>query len=80
MARCRSCGAEINFIAMNSGKLHPVDTVKHTMIKGEGKETLITDDGEIIRGTFASYEEGANASGYISHFATCPYADKFRRR
>lgn len=79
MTKCRSCGAEIKFIKLKkSGKWNPVDTVKHTIIKGEGHEVIITDDGEVATGRFASREEGANASGYISHFATCPNANAHR--
>lgn len=80
MSKCRSCGAEIIWIKMRSGKAMPCDAYKRTMIKGDGKDVLITDDGGIIHGTFADYEHGANASGYISHFATCPNANQHRKR
>lgn len=80
MSRCRSCNAEILWIKMASGKNMPVDPFKHTIIKGAGNETLVTEDGHIIHGRFASYEEGANASGYISHFSTCPNANQHRKR
>ena len=54
MSRCRSCGAEIKWIKMASGKAHPVDPYKRTIIKGEGSEELVTDDGHVIHGRFAS--------------------------
>lgn len=79
MPKCRRCGAEIMFIRLRSGKYNPVDPCKRTIIQDGGKEVLITETGEIIRGTFASYDDGANGSGYISHFSTCPFADNFRR-
>ena len=79
MSTCRSCGAEIKWIRMASGKANPVDPYKRTVVRDEGNEPLITDDGLVIHGRFASLEEGANASGYISHFATCPNADMHRR-
>ena len=79
MARCRSCGAEIIFIKLKSGKLNPCDPARRQMIKGTGKGRLITDEGEIVSGTFASLEEGANVGGYVSHFATCPNANAHRR-
>ena len=72
-------GAEIKFIRLKSGKWNPVDIAKRTFIKDEGNETLITDDGEVCKGRFASLEDGANAAGYISHFATCPNANAHRR-
>lgn len=79
MSTCRSCGKEIIWIKMKSGKSMPVDPYKHTVIIGKGNETLVTQDGNIIHGKFASYEEGANASGYVSHFSTCPFANEHRR-
>lgn len=79
MARCKSCGANIKFIRLKSGKWNPVDIEKHSIIIDDaGKEVLITEDGDVIRGRLASYEDGANRSGYISHFATCPQASSFR--
>ena len=80
MSRCRSCNAEIKWIKMASGTSMPVDPYLRTMIKGEGADVIVTEDGHIIHGRFASYEEGANVSGYISHFATCPNAQEHRRR
>lgn len=80
MAVCRSCGAEIKFIKMKSGKWNPVNLGVRTIIKDGGKEVLVTESGELISGTFASLEEGANGSGYVSHFATCPNASSHRRR
>ena len=79
MAKCKSCGAEIRFIKMKSGKFNPVDPYKRTIKKDGGHEVLITESGELIQGTFASYEEGANGSGYVSHFATCPNANYHRK-
>lgn len=80
MSYCRSCGAEIRWIKMRSGKNMPVDAAKRTIKKDGGHEVLVTEDGELIRGTFASLEEGANGVGYISHFSTCPNANQHRRR
>ena len=80
MAQCRKCGAEIKFIKMLSGKWNPVDVAKRTIIKDGGNEVLVTEDGKLIRGTYASFEQGANGVGYVSHFATCPAASEFRRR
>lgn len=80
MAKCKTCGAEIKFIKMKSGRFNPCDVLKRTIIKGNGKEVLITEKGEVIQGTFASVEEGANGEGYTSHFATCPYATQHRNR
>ena len=80
MICCRSCGAEIKWIKMISGENMPVDAQKRYIIKGGGREVLVTEQGELIRGTFASIEEGANGVGYISHFSTCPNANSHRNR
>jgi hypothetical protein len=78
MAICRSCGAEINFIRLKSGKYNPVDVAKRTFKEGVGADIFITSRGEVLRGEPMSIEEGANKVGYTSHFATCPNADKHR--
>jgi len=80
MAQCKSCGAEIKFIKMKSGRWNPVNTQKRYIKKDGGHEVLVTDSGELIRGTFATLEEGANGVGYISHFATCNASEKWRGR
>lgn len=80
MSQCRSCGAEIKFIKLKSGKWNPVDIQKHTLVEGGGSEVIVTESGEVVRGRFASVEDGANRIGYISHFATCPNASQHRGR
>lgn len=81
MSRCKSCGAEIKWIKMlGTLKPMPCDPARRTIVIGEGSETLITPTGTIIKGRFASVEEGANGVGYISHFVTCPNASSHRRR
>lgn len=80
MSRCRSCGAEIKWIKLKSGKYNPVDPYKRTIIRGAGKATIITEDGEVLTGEFADYDHGANAVGFESHFASCPNASSHRRR
>lgn len=79
MTKCRSCGAEIKFIQLKSGKWNPVDPQKRTLVEGEGNEVIVTESGEVVTGRFASLDEGANRSGYISHFATCPNANQHRK-
>lgn len=56
--KCRSCGADIVWIKMQSGKANPCDAAR---------VRIVTADGRVV-------------SGYISHFATCEFADKHRRR
>ena len=62
MSKCRSCGAEIKFIKLKSGKWNPVDTQKHTLIEGDGNEIIVTESGEVVHGRFASINEGYELS------------------
>lgn len=81
MPNCRGCGKEIKFIKVKTGRWMPCDTERHTVIKDEnGSMTLVTEDGDVIKGIPTASADGANASGYISHFATCPMANNFRGR
>ena len=80
MSKCKSCGAEIKWIKTKSGRAMPVDPECHSMFRCDGSAVLITEDGEVIKGELCSFEQGANATGYFSHFATCPNADSHRRR
>ncbi len=77
MARCKSCGAEIDWVTMpKSGKKMPVDVPAVRFTAG-GNETFVTRDGEVVRGTRTDWAGGQ--AGWIPHFATCPNADRHRR-
>jgi len=79
ITRCRSCGANIIWIQMKSGKKMPVDAAIRAYKKNpQGKENIVTELGEVVRADIVSTSE-AEGVGYISHFATCPYA-KARRK
>ena len=76
MSKCKSCGAEILWIKMKSGKAMPVDPEPYRFCKvGEDPDTFVTKEGETVKGI-----PGVIMTGYISHFATCPNADRHRRR
>ena len=80
MPKCKKCGSDIKFIHLRkSGKWIPVDMYKHTLKECWGNQVIVTEQGDVVRGEFCTPEEGANTSGYTSHFATCPYADNFRK-
>ncbi len=78
--KCRSCGAEIKFIKLTTGKWNPVDVARRIIKRGEGNDVIVTDSGEVVRGTFCAWDDGGNCCGYVSHFATCPNAGQFRKR
>jgi hypothetical protein len=65
-----------------TGKLMPIDGEPVFIIPGETKSTFITDEGEVIVGRLATQEEITKDTemAFIPHWATCPYADQFRRK
>ena len=84
MAKCKSCGAEIRWIKMRSGKSMPCNPVGiHYRRQVHGDKrcllTLVTHDGNVVVGQ-ACEESESEFVGYVSHFATCPNADRHRKR
>lgn len=79
MSRCKRCGAEIVWIKTTSGKSMPCDARIHRYIPDpEGKDVYITDSGVTRHGILD--DENGFVLGRISHFATCQYANGFRKR
>lgn len=85
--KCKSCGKEIIWIKMyGSGKRMPVDAEPvSVLLYGEGMHTFIRNDGITIQGREIgdAWDDDPDAnivSAYRSHFATCPEADKHRKR
>lgn len=78
MSRCKKCGAEIHWIRMKgTGKMMPCDTEVKLFGHGSGKTTYVTSDGEVRTG---QEDPHGIIPGYIPHWATCPYADNFRKK
>jgi hypothetical protein len=64
MAKCKGCGAEIEFIKLKSGKIMPIDSKKRLFY-------MNNEDADNLQ-WLAFW-------GHEPHFATCPQADKFRK-
>ena len=80
-APCRGCGKEIAFIRTKAGTSMPVDAVAVEFIPAGGPNTYVMLDGSIQRGRDMHWDDmEAGMIGYRSHFATCPAADRFRKR
>ena len=79
MAKCKACGADIVFIPTKAGKTMPCDSQKipYRVNLTSGKYNLVLPDGRVTR---ADLDLESNQFGYVSHFATCPAADRFRRK
>lgn len=83
MAKCRGCGAPIEFIKTPTGKMLPVDqqTINFIPGSGKGERKFVTDQGRVVSGIpVGDAHEGGYEIGYVPHWATCPEADKFRKR
>lgn len=81
-APCRGCGKEIAFIKTEKGKTMPVNPESVYFITGGGPNTYVMADGRIQRGREPEWEDQGIRPwiGFISHFATCPAADSFRKK
>lgn len=81
MAKCRGCGEPIMFIKMRStDKYVPVNPSPVYVEDKTAKDIIITQDGRVSNGRreYVASNNKLLTKGYISHFATCPFADRFR--
>ena len=76
--KCRGCGAQIAFIKTVKGKSMPVNPDAIYFVRGS-EFNAVTLDGEVFRGRTPGPGEAAMI-GYISHWATCPEANGFRKK
>lgn len=78
---CRGCGAPIVFIRTQAGKSMPCDAEPVTYWQEPGgPHKIVTPNGEVRSARLEGDLQQATGIGYVSHFATCPAADKFRRK
>ena len=81
---CRSCGAPIRFIEMDSGAKMPVDPelIKTCFAEGstEGM-VLVTERGKTIRGREVSVTDpaGEQVEGFVPHWSTCTDPKRWKR-
>lgn len=68
-SHCRGCGAEIIWTITEGSKWMPLDAKSEKRFV-VAVEKLIENDAPVAR----------LVDTYVSHFATCPKADKFRRK
>lgn len=72
---CRGCGAQIIWTRTANGKSMPCDPEVIFFTPAGGPETFVTPDGKTVRGK----RSRDGQIGYISHWATCPKSNKFRK-
>lgn len=82
MARCSSCQAEIEWGISQHGHRLPVDKLPDEQ---RGNLMRFTDEEGRVRFFHATNQqdvpfEQRGPERYVSHFATCPFAGKHRKR
>lgn len=75
MARCRACAEPIVWAKTADGKTMPVDAEPNP--RGTLILTRTIDDHATVRMATAGDPQGLR---WMSHFASCPAASKFRRK
>lgn len=71
---CKGCGARIFYVKTMNGNRMPLNPDEITFTPAGGPDTFVTMDGKVERGKRS--QDGQ--TGYLSHFATCPMANRFR--
>jgi len=83
MPKCK-CGQSIEWVR-TTGAAMPVNTEPRVRIRPHpraGRTVVVTDGGAVRRGDAVPTTDAGEdvVEGRLSHFATCPEADSFRRR
>lgn len=80
-ATCAGCGKPIVWGRTANGKPIPLNPgLQHVSPNGRGKRLyLIGEDGKGVQGFACNPTDKGARSGRVSHFATCPKADEFRK-
>jgi hypothetical protein len=75
-ARCKACNGELLWTTTATGKLMPLDVA----VDKEGNVYVEDGCGYVLSDESLNAAREANRPLHKSHFATCPEADRFRRR
>lgn len=79
--RCRSCGAPVIWTVTHKGKWMPVDAAP---VEGGNIRLRSEADGDRVIAEYPGREhpglfDDADRARYVSHFATCPESDDWRK-
>lgn len=77
MNKCKSCGAEIDFVWLENGRWMPVEGERIAIGDAQVGDVLVTDGGKVVK--VNEINKRGSFKGRISHFATCPQAEQLRR-
>lgn len=76
MPECRSCGAPVKWVLTRKGKRMPVDAEPV-----EGGNIMLERETDSSGTPLAAYvPSDPGVLRYVSHFATCEFADRHRKR
>lgn len=78
MSKCRSCGSEIEWVKLKSGKNMPCDPEVLEYGEMEDGDVLVTIDGHVQK--VDKGQRFPSLKGYVSHFSTCKDADAWRNK
>lgn len=80
MPKCRSCGAVIDWVELESGKKMPVDAQpRPTWCPLPGELVIVKVYGKPAFVVTVPTDEPLVKVG-VSHYATCPDADEWRKK
>ncbi len=74
--KCRSCNVAVLWVILASGRRMPLDA---TPCPGKGNVRLLPGGAEVLSGDALTEASDAQEELYLSHFATCPNANKHRK-
>lgn len=78
---CSKCGQQILWVKTSAGKNMPCNpNFVYYKEQSGGKDRIVLPNGSVVAGEVQSHPEYATGYGYISHFATCEFANTFRRK
>ena len=80
MAACKACMAALVWIKTAAGKSIPCDATPRYYIEKPrvGSKKIVTWNGEVLSCEYTEAPAKATGVGYVPHWATCPYADRFK--
>lgn len=82
MAACKACMAAIIWIKTSAGKTIPCNEAPIYYIEKprSGSKKIVTPNGQVLSCEYTAEPSKATGVGYVPHWATCPQADKFRKK
>lgn len=80
MAACKACMAVLVWITTPAGKSIPCDATPRYYIEKPrvGSKKIVTPNGQVLSCEYTEDPSKATGVGYVPHWATCPYADRFK--